>query len=938
MSREQEIAHLRTTLSLDTGDFKKELTSVSKQTTGLKKSFDIANKSIENAEDTIQATTNAIGKGEKALESMNKKLEMQKKRYDDLKSTLDKQTKAYEELSSELNKAEKELEELESAENKNVQAIENQKKAIDDLKKKLQDKAQLIDKNINNLQRYSNDIDKTENDITGLSSQLNNLRGSLQGVADATESAFVDNSSSNLDKFKDLAKEAGVNLDFLELSAKGAALALAVVITKSVIDAAGTYDKAITDLQITMGITEDSAKDLYSAIRDIADGGYSIEGITEAVTMLEQRFGLSAQQSEELAQGIDLLNKYGYESKDVVRFMTTAVNDWGMTYEGALDYILKGQQEGLNMSDDWMDTLVEYSPIFSTLGVTGNDAFLLIREAMNATGVDSDKAADMIKELMLTLTDGSDASAQALSELGLDINTLKKQIDDGSITSVEAMQKIMKAIVGMGEETEKSRLLQETFKGTIEYGSIGIVEAWNNIGDEVVNTTGTIDAAKEAFEGSYEAAKQDLSNSWNDLTETIGSKCVPALIWVVDILNTIAVTVLNIGPLLSNTLALMGNDVAQWSLGAVGKFQEFQIACIEGAIKIAEALGKDEWASKWETNLKSVKEKHSETVDKIVENEKKRAKIESEDQALRDEIYGRDKKNHTDAANTIAQNNEKIKKSSGETNKKLETDTSNSANKVSQNANKIGNDMTSGLNKAKSSAESAMSGVKGAVDNNMNGSLKTVQVQATEMYKGVKTSFFKMSQSAREDGTEMYLGVQTSARKMASSAKDAATDMYLGVTTSTSRMAQKAIADWNNIKNTYSKSISGNVTIHKKTISSQETQQAQALSALSTPTDISKLDIMPIDSARFVTQGQYYSVPTNTQGLYNINNTNNNSETNMLLKQLLNIVSKTNKNTLQKIETHLNLEGIEIARVITPYTDKINGERMNLSERGLLLL
>ena len=50
MSREQEIAQLRTTLSLDTGNFKKELTSVSKQTTGLKKSFDIANKSIENAE------------------------------------------------------------------------------------------------------------------------------------------------------------------------------------------------------------------------------------------------------------------------------------------------------------------------------------------------------------------------------------------------------------------------------------------------------------------------------------------------------------------------------------------------------------------------------------------------------------------------------------------------------------------------------------------------------------------------------------------------------------------------------------------------------------------------------------------------------------------------------------------------------------------------
>ena len=924
MSREQEIAQLRTTLSLDTGDFKKELTSVSKQTTGLKKSFDIANKAIENSEDTIQATTNAIGKGEKALDSMNKKLELQRKRYDDLKSTVDKQSKAYEELTSELNKAEKELEELENAENKSTDAIENQKKAIDDLKKKLQDKAQLIDKNINNLQRYSNDIDRTENDITGLGNQLNSLRSSLEGAADATEemSSSGETGSSMIDGFKDLANEAGVNLNFLELSAKGAALALAVVITKSVIDAAGTYDKAITDLQITMGITEDSAKDLYSAIRDIADGGYSIEGISEAVKMLEQRFGLSAQQSEELAQGIDLLNKYGYESKDVVRFMTTAVNDWGMTYEGALDYILKGQQEGLNMSDDWMDTLVEYAPIFSTLGVSGNDAFVLIQKAMQATGVDSDKAADMVKEFFLTLTDGSDTSAQAFDDLGLNIDTLKNQIDSGSISSSEAMQKVMKAIMGVGDETEQARLLQEIFKGTIEYGSVGIVDAWANVGNEVVNTTGTIDAAKEAFEGSYEAAKQDLSNSWNDLTETIGSKSIPALIWVVDVLNTIATTTLNIGPLVSNMLALMGNDVAQWSLGAVGKFQEFQIACIEGAIKIAEALGKDEWAAKWKTNLETVKEKHSETVDKIIENEKKRTQIESEDQALRDEIYGRDKENHTDAANTIVQNNEKIKKSSGETNKKLETDTSNSANKVSQNANKIGNDMTSGLNKAKSSAESAMSGVKGAVDNNMDGSLKTVQVQATEMYKGVKTSFFKMSQAAREDGTEMYLGVQTSARKMASSAKDAATDMYRGVTTSASRMAQKAIADWNSIRNTYSRSISGNVTIHKKTISSHETQQAQTLNTLSTPNDIATLDIMPIDSARFVTQGQYYSVPTSDK--YNLEPKNtSNADTNNLLKELIKLLSVPQKNN-SNIEIPLKLNGREIARAIAPYKHEID--------------
>lgn len=920
MSREKEIAQLKTTLTLDAGDFKKQLSNTSKETNNLKRSFDIANKSIENAEDSIEATNKAISRGEKAMDSMNKKLELQKKRYDDLKSTIEKQSKSYTELSDKLNKAEKELEELEQAENKNTEAIEKQKSAIDDLKKKLSDKAQLIEKNINNLQKYSNDIDKTENDITGLGNQLGKLKNSLEDVAESTESAFSDNSSDNLEQFKDLAGEAGVDLGLLELSAKGAALALAVMITKSVIDGAISYDKAITDLQITMGITEESAKDLYATVKDISKGGYSIEGIANAVKMLEQRFGLSAEESEELAQGIDLLNKYGYEHKDVIRFMTSAVNDWGMTYEEALDYILKGEQEGLNMSEDWMDTLVEYTPIFSTLGITGNDAFNLIREAMKATGVDSDKAADIVKEFFLTLTDGSTTSQEAFDALGLNIDDLKNKINDGSLTSVEAMQKVMEAIMGVGDETEQARLLQEIFKGTIEYGSIGIVEAWANVGNEVINTTGTIDAAKEAFEGSYEAAKQDLSNSWNTLSETIGSKAVPALTWTIDLFNDILVTVLNIGPLVKNMFAEMGNDITQWSLGAVGKFQEFQIACIEGSIKIAEALGKDEWASKWKENLEGVKNKHTETVEKIKQNEKERARIEQEDQALRDEIYGRDKKNHTDTANAIVQNNEKVKNSSSETNKKLETDSTNSANKVSQNAQKMGNDLSSNMNKAKSSAETSMKGVKGAVDSNMDGSLRTVQVQATEMYKGVKTSFHKMSQSAREDGTEMYKGVQTSANKMASSAKAAATEMYKGVTTSTSRMAQKAIADWNSIKNAYSKGITGNVTVRKKTISTQETQQVQSINSLSIP-DEPIMDFSPINTARFITEGQYYSIPTSKQSITNINN---NSETNLLLKELIKLLSTPQKNNSMNIEIPLTVNGREIARAIAPYSNEID--------------
>ena len=899
MSREKEIAQLRTTLSLDTGDFEKELKSVTKQTTGLKRSFDIANKAIENAEDKVEATTIAISKGEKAMDSMNKKLEMQKKRYNDLKSTVDNQANSYEKLSQELSEAEQELLKLESAENKNEKAIKNQEEAVKELREELAKKAQLLDTNINKLQAYSNNIDKTENDITGLGDQLSKLKNSLN----------EEPGNGGLDKLKDLASEAGMNLNLLELGAKGAALAIATVVTKKIIDSAVSYDKAITDLRITMGLTEESAKDLYNKINDISDGGYSIEGISNSVKILEQRFNLSADETKNLAQGMEILNKYGYENKDVVRFMTSAVNDWGMNYEEALDYILTGEQKGLNISEDWMDTLVEYTPILSTLGLTGQDVFALISEGVKATGLDTDKAADMVKEFFLTLTDGSTTSKDAFKELGINIDTLKNQIDNGSITSAEAMQKVMKAIMKVGDETEQARLLQEIFKGTIEYGSIGVVEAWANMEQGVVDTKGAIDEAKQAYEGSYEAMQQDLTQSWDELTQNIGSAVLPSLLDIVKALNTIPFHMELAGTQMSMSWDWVIAHLSNAWYGFNGVFQEVLISIMQAIESASRAMGMDEVAQSMSTNIDKMKGKHDELVEKIKTNEETINTNSDRLGKLWNETWSG---NLAENRNTFRTIMGEIDSEAKKTNTNVSTSLDSTSKKISESTNKAKNEASNNFKGIKDSANTEMSGVKGAIDNNMDGSLKTVQVQATEMYKGVKTSFHKMSQSAREDGTEMYLGVQTSAKKMADSAKTSASDMYRGVTTSTSKMADKAINDWNRIKNAYSKSINGNVKITKTTVNKVEKRSLNdsiANYSIDNPNIPQVFDLKMPDISRYKIRGGVYT-PSTIQNSDLINN-NRDNETiknlNTVIKLLKNQLTKTKSgDVIVKIENFNN--------------------------------
>ena len=241
--------------------------------------------------------------------------------------------------------------------------------------------------------------------------------------------------------------------------------------TASIIDGAKSFDKAITDLEINLGVTEKQAENLHKKIKDFSDGGYNVGSISEGVELLTQTMSLTDEEMEKVTKGISIMNDRGYETSDMVRFMQMAYNNWGMSAEDALGMIIRGQQEGMNIAGDMMDTFLEYTPIFSQFGVDGKQAFALISQAMKDTGMDSDKVADMMKEVFLTITDGSDASKEALASVGVDVDDLKSRIDSGEITMVDAFNEVNKAILSVGDETKRVQALQDIYKGTVEYGS-----------------------------------------------------------------------------------------------------------------------------------------------------------------------------------------------------------------------------------------------------------------------------------------------------------------------------------------------------------------------------------------------------------------------------------------------------------------------------------
>ncbi|MGL5642083.1 MAG: phage tail tape measure protein, partial [Paraclostridium sp.] len=815
------ISNLMVELGLETKDFESSLKDVNRATKQMETSFNGAKKALALSEKGVEDYTKAISAGENVLKQYENKLDNLNDAYKEQQEKLKSYKKEFDELPSKIADAEKKLEELASIIGKGSKEYQQAEKELQKYQQKLDGIDRTLSNAVSGLRSFENQIAQTENKMIQASKEVEQFKDELNQL-DNVDTSSLSSMFEDIDigDFTGQIDDLSGGLDLLSLGAKGAGLALAGMFAGSIVNGAKEYDKVITDLQINLGVTEGKAEDLHSKIMSFSDGGYNIENVAHGVEMLSQTMNLTDTEMEKVTQGMSIMNDRGYETNDMVRFMQMAYQNWGMTAEDALGMIIRGQQEGMNIAGDMMDTFLEYTPIFSQFGLGGKQAFALISQAMQDTGMDSDKVADMMKEVFLTITDGSTASKDALSSIGIDVDDLKSKIDSGEITMVDAFNQVNKAILGVGDETQRAQALQDIYKGTVEYGNQTVLESWMGVKDGALDTAGAIDEVTTSFEGSYQASQQDFSNSWEQLKQTIGSGVLPILTTVMDTFNLLFTSVsLGVSNVVLN-VQTMANQLKAF-------FQEIQISILETFVNnpIAEKLFPG-----MEERLATAKTQHEETINYIQNNEKKLA----ENAQATDALYkGSKEQTFKDVTTTAQTEGEKTKQA-------IDSTTRESANVAKQNIDTMKSDIQNSLSGIGNIAVDETGKIPKATQQNLNASSQVIKQFGTDAYLGVKTSFSKLEQTAKQSMTNLYKGVTTSMSKtktnvmqdattmynqskksfdsLTQAGRSAFSNLYNGVTTSSERMKDAVLADWNAMKATISKGITGKVTVTRTNI------------------------------------------------------------------------------------------------------------------------
>ncbi|MCD2116803.1 MULTISPECIES: phage tail tape measure protein [Rhodococcus] len=168
--------------------------------------------------------------------------------------------------------------------------------------------------------------------------------------------------------------------------------------------------------------------------------------------------GATQRDAEAMIQSLDGVSTIlGEEIPAVSRAASQAIKTgFAQDANDAFDLLVKGSQMGLNVSEDWLDTITEYGTQFRQLGLTGAEAMGLMGQAVAAGARDTDTAADALKEFAIRAIDGSTASQEGYEALGLSASEMSEQIAKGGEDARNGLELVLTKLREIEDPVERN--------------------------------------------------------------------------------------------------------------------------------------------------------------------------------------------------------------------------------------------------------------------------------------------------------------------------------------------------------------------------------------------------------------------------------------------------------------------------------------------------
>lgn len=277
------------------------------------------------------------------------------------------------------------------------------------------------------------------------------------------------------------------------------------------VDAFSEAENATVKVNAYFGETGAAAEQSAKVIQNVygAGVGESMDSVADAVLMVKCNLGEldDTQLTNITQQAITLEELYGIDMNETLRGARQLMEQYGITAQQAMDYIVTGTQNGLDKTEELGDNLSEYSGKFAQAGYSAQEYFQLLQNGLEGGAYNLDKVNDAINEVTTRLADGT--IGDSIGSYSDKTQELFEAWQDGGATQKEVIDSIVADIAGCTNQQEAMNLAAQAFGTMAEDGNLKFIASLTSVGDTYDDVSG---AAQNMFDQTTTPMQEMESN------------------------------------------------------------------------------------------------------------------------------------------------------------------------------------------------------------------------------------------------------------------------------------------------------------------------------------------------------------------------------------------------------------------------------------------
>lgn len=487
------------------------------------------NNSLKEYGSELKAISSQHAENEKSQDALVAKNKVLQKQYDTQKQKLklyqdqlEKQQKILSEQKKDIENLTKQYGENSKEVNKAKNAYASTENSISKLKTSINETSAFTNKlsnDINKNNQYLDEMEKGTRDAATGMSLLEDSSKKLSGTLDETNSK-IDESNDKLSKIADTSKMGALLAAADELSGVGDAISN---LGNKALDSFNQIENSSKKVNGYFNETGEVAKKNEELIKRIYEDGLgdSMDSVAEAVIKVKNN--IKDLNDEELyditEQALILEDTFGIDMNETLRGADALMKHFGLTSKEAMDFIVKGTQEGLNWTDELGDNISEYSGNFAQAGYSAEEYFQLLKNGADGGAYNLDKVNDSINEITNRLADGTIEKNIGLFSKGT--KKLFSEWQKGGATQKEVIDSIVGDISNCTNEQEALTMAATAFGTMGEDANLNVVKSLTSLGNSFDDVTGSAQNMNNATTTESQKMEGNI-RKLNDALASIG--------------------------------------------------------------------------------------------------------------------------------------------------------------------------------------------------------------------------------------------------------------------------------------------------------------------------------------------------------------------------------------------------------------------------------